>query len=182
MLKAIFSRKDISHNSEYSLCVSDLLENKDVIGLSELPHHLGTSRFQHSLNVSYYNFLLCRFFRLDAKSAARAGLLHDLFFYDRRTHTRIQNRHPVEHSNIAFYNASMRFSINDLEADMILNHMWPLTPHFPRHTETYMITLTDKFCAVAEITSYLFRTAADRIRRNKHTVSELNRKKQRSDF
>lgn len=163
MLKVIFSNKDISQNSEYYACVCDLLENKDVTDLDKHPHHLGASRFQHSLNVSYFNFLLCKFFRLNAKSAARAGLLHDMFFYERKNHTKIQNRHPVEHSNIAFYNASMRFPINDLEADMILNHMWPLTPHLPRHAETVIITITDKFCAVSEIGCYLCKALKDKI-------------------
>lgn len=43
---------------------------------------MATSRFQHSLNVSYYSFIICRKFGLDAYSAARAGLLHDLYYYD----------------------------------------------------------------------------------------------------
>ena len=165
MLKAILSRKNLTENSEYYSYVRDLLTCSDVKSLREHPHHIGTSRFQHSLNVSYYNFKLCRLFHLDAKAAARAGLLHDLFFYDRKTHEKIRNRHCAEHANIALYNASMRFSISELEGDMILNHMWPMTPHLPRHAETYMITLVDKFCASAELTAHLLRILGSKIRK-----------------
>lgn len=154
MLKAILSRKEISESGEYYSYICDLLACGDVRRLQDHTHHIGTSRLQHSLNVSYYNFKVCKLLRLDARSAARAGLLHDLFFYDRKTHERIQNRHPAEHAKIALYNASMRFSINELEGDMILNHMWPATPHLPRHAETFVITLVDKFCAVTELSAY----------------------------
>lgn len=157
MLKAILSKKELTENSEYYSYVRDLLNSSGVQQLREHPHHIGTSRFQHSLNVSYYNYRLCRFFGLDAKAAARAGLLHDLFFYDRKTHERIRNRHPAEHANIALYNASMLFSISELEGDMILNHMWPATPHLPRHAETYMITIVDKLCATLELSAHFLK-------------------------
>lgn len=157
MLKAILSNKELTENSEYYSYVRDLLTCRDVMSLCEYPHHIGTSRFQHSLNVSYYNFRLCRLFHLDARAAARAGLLHDLFFYDRRTHKKIRNGHCAEHANIALYNASMRFSISELEGDMILNHMFPMTLRLPRHAETYIITIVDKFCATAELTAHVLR-------------------------
>lgn len=165
MLKAILSNKELTENSEYYSCVRDLLNCGDIMRLGDYSHHIGTSRLQHSLNVSYYNFMLCRLFHLDARAAARAGLLHDLFFYDRKTHRKIRNRHCAEHANIALYNASMRFSISELEGDMILNHMWPMTPHLPRHAETYMITLVDKFCATAELSAHLLRLIRNKFKR-----------------
>lgn len=156
-LKAILSKKELTENSEYFSYVRDLLTCSDVMSLRDFTHHIGTSRFQHSLNVSYYNFRLCRLFHLDARAAARAGLLHDLFFYDRKKHEKIRNGHCAEHANIALYNASMLFPITELEGDMILNHMWPMTPRLPRHAETYMITLVDKFCATVELSAHVLR-------------------------
>lgn len=151
MLKAVFSRKDLSMLSEYYNCVSDLLDDTQVQKLNSFAHHICTTRFQHSLNVSYYNFLLCRKLHLNARSAARAGLLHDFFFYDRKTHEKIRNRHCAEHANIALYNASVSFPITQLEGDMIVNHMWPMTAGLPHYAETFIITLVDKFCAAAEV-------------------------------
>lgn len=151
MLKAVLSRKDLSTVSEYYECVEDLLHCARVLELNDFAHHICTTRLQHSLNVSYYNFLLCRKLHLDARSAARAGLLHDFFFYDRKNHEKIRNNHCAEHANIAYYNATSMFPISELEGDMIVNHMWPMTPHLPRFAETYVITLVDKFCATAEV-------------------------------
>lgn len=153
MFKAILSRKNLSDVDEYYSCVSDLLSSEEVLRLSEFRHHLVTNRFQHSLNVSYYNFKLCKLFKLDAKSAARAGLLHDLFFYDRKEHEKTERSHAAEHAKVALQNASAMFTLNEVEADMIFNHMWPMTARLPRHGETYAIQLVDKLCAVAEVIS-----------------------------
>lgn len=152
MFKAILSRKDLSLENEYFGCVRDILSNRAVLSLGNFRHHIGTTRFQHSLNVSYYNFRLCKLLHLDASSAARAGLLHDLFFYDRKNHEKLMRSHSEEHAVTALYNASEMFPINEIEGDMIINHMWPMTRRLPRHRETYVITLVDKFCAVAEVT------------------------------
>ena len=151
MFKAILSAKDLSREREYFSCVSDLLNNKTVLSLGNFRHHIGTTRFQHSLNVSYYNFKLCKLFRLNARSAARAGLLHDFFFYNRKEHEKIFHSHAEEHADTALYNASQMFPITELEGDMIVNHMWPMTLHLPHYRETFVITLVDKFCAVAEV-------------------------------
>ncbi len=150
MLKAILSRKELSENKEYLSFISDLLDSKAVQKLAEFRHHIGTTRFQHSLNVSYYNYKLCKLLKLDYKSAARAGLLHDLFLYERKNHVNKERSHSAEHSKIALRNASRLFTLNKREQDMILNHMWPLTTAFPQYSETYVITLVDKLCAIAE--------------------------------
>ena len=164
MFKAILSRKDLSCENEYFNCVKDLLSDRTVQSLGNFRHHIGTTRFQHSLNVSYYNFKLCKLLRLNARSAARAGLLHDLFFYDRKDHEKIMRSHSEEHAMTALYNASEMFPISELEGDMIINHMWPMTRRLPRHRETYIITLVDKFCAVAEVTISAFSYTRRKIR------------------
>ena len=155
MLKAVLSKKDLSELDDFYGCISDLLESRSVEHLKDFSHHLGTSRFQHCLNVSYYNFLICRKLGLDAKSGARAGLLHDFFFYNRqdKTAVNIKGPHVSVHPIVAFENACDHFPINELEGDMIVCHMWPLTKNFPRHRESFVITFVDKFCAVAEIAS-----------------------------
>ncbi len=155
MLKAVLSRKNIAENAEFYGCISDLLASASVERLKEYSHHLGTSRFQHCLNVSYYNFLICRKLGLNARSGARAGLLHDFFFYSRQDRKKpdFKGAHVTAHPIIALGNASEEFPISELEGDMIVCHMWPITKNFPRHRETFVITFVDKFCAVAEIAS-----------------------------
>lgn len=165
MLKAILSRKDLSLYKDYFDCVSDLLSDKNILRLRDFAHHKGTTRFQHCLNVSYYNFRLCKFFHLNARAGARAGLFHDLFFYNRKEHSPVEGEgwHGVGHPKIALYNASELFSISQLEGDMIVNHMWPLSLRLPRYRETYVITLVDKFCACAEVVAHFFKISAQQM-------------------
>lgn len=153
MLKAILSKKDLTQQTEYYDLVKDLLNDPNILELMNYKHHNSTTRFQHSLNVSYYNYLVCRKLHLDARAGARAGLFHDLFFYDRKEHTPVKGEgwHGVGHPKVAFFNTSELFSIDQREGDMIIKHMWPLTLSFPRYRESYVITFVDKFCAVAEV-------------------------------
>ena len=155
LYKALFSRKTIDKIPEYDDCVHDLLNTSAVQELGEYTHHKGTTRLQHSLNVSYYNFLLCRKLHFDACSAARAGLLHDLFLYDRKQHEPVEGEgnHAVGHPKVAFFNG-----------DMIANHMWPLSPHMPHFRETWVIQFVDKACALGEISCLAARISRSKIR------------------
>ena len=65
MEKAILSRINLktldTHIAyDYFETISDLIDTKEVQDLKKCSQHLATSRFQHSLNVSYYSFLICR--------------------------------------------------------------------------------------------------------------------------
>ncbi len=153
MLKATCSGKNIMNTGFYS-CISDIIEHPQLLKLTKITHHISTTRFQHCLNVSYYSYIVCRKLGLDARSAARAGLLHDLFFYDRKKYNlkkrKNQPSHSLMHSMIALKNASELTEINPVERDIISKHMWPVTRALPKYRETYIITIIDKFCAVIE--------------------------------
>ncbi len=153
MLKAICSSKELTDNSYYD-CVRDIIDCKQLQDLKTITHHISTTRFQHCVNVSYYSYIVCRKFRLNARSAARAGLLHDLFYYDRKEYNsgkvRGQASHSKNHAMIACANAEQVTDISVLERDMIAKHMWPVTRPMPRYKETYIITIIDKYCAVLE--------------------------------
>ena len=153
MLHATGSKKELTRQAYYML-VADILEHADVQALKQFRHHHYTTRFQHSLNVSYYNYLLCRFFHWDAVSAARAGLLHDLYFYETadydRSNSPDQKSHSAHHPEVAMQNAAVRFALNPRERDMIEKHMWPLTHRMPHYKESYAITFVDKYAAMPE--------------------------------
>jgi uncharacterized protein len=166
LYKAIFSRRQINDVPEYFDCVSDLLNDPTVKQLGGFTHHKGTTRLQHCVNVSYYNFLLCRKLHLDARSAARAGILHDLFLYDRKEHDPVEGEggHCSGHPKVAFFNASELFPLNDKEGDMIANHMWPLSPHMPHSAEGWAIQLVDKACATGEFCCMALRKSRSKLR------------------
>lgn len=74
MEKAILSRINLQRQDthiaqEYFDTISDLIDTQEVQALKKCSQHMATSRFQHSLNVSYYSFLICRKFGIDAYSA-----------------------------------------------------------------------------------------------------------------
>ena len=145
------SRKNIMQTDYYPV-VRELLQNEAIQELSDFTHHKMTTRLQHCLNVSYYNYKLCRFLHLDADSAARAGLLHDLYHYDTAhySHTAPAIRHSHYHPQVALEAAEKLLPMNERERDMIGNHMWPVTFPRPKYAETYVITVVDKYCAVLE--------------------------------
>ena len=145
------SRKNIMQTEFYDV-VEELLHRDEVRELADFTHHRMTTRYQHCLNVSYYNYKLCRLFRLDADSAARAGLLHDLYHYDtaRYSKTAPAIKHSHYHPQVALEAAEKLLEMNDCERDMIGNHMWPVTVPRPKYAETYIITFVDKYCAVIE--------------------------------
>ncbi|MCM1132651.1 MAG: HD domain-containing protein [Ruminococcus flavefaciens] len=153
MLKAICSHKELTDTVFY-MCVDDIIDSPELERLKGITHHISTTRFQHCLNVSYYGYQLCRLFHLDARSAARAGLLHDLFYYDRKRYnsskTKGQPSHSKKHSDIALRNARLLTDISPKEQDIIQKHMWPVTTAKPSYKETYIITFVDKYCAVLE--------------------------------
>ncbi len=159
MLQAIGSKQDLALLPFYGI-ISDLLTLTEVQKLQEFRHHKRTTRFQHSLNVAYYNYLLCRRFGLDAEAGARAGMLHDLFFYNRKEYVRVSGEafHNARHPRMACDAADHLCELSAVERDMILKHMWPVTiTKLPRYRESLVIVLVDKFCAILEISSPLLK-------------------------
>ena len=147
----INNKEKIIKNKEYIEIVSELLKNEKVLEMKQYRQHHNISCFDHCLFVSYNTYLICKKHKLDYISAARAGLLHDLFLYDwRKRENGRKGLHAFTHPKEALKQALTITELNDKEQDIIENHMWPVTPKFPRYKETYIITLVDKYSAVAE--------------------------------
>ena len=140
----------IEQDLEFKEIIRELVENDTVQKMKLYRQHYDTSCFDHCYMVSYYCYKLCKFFRLDYKSAARAGMLHDLFLYDWREPSNTHKWHAFSHGRVACKNAEEIFELNDIEKDIIINHMWPVTPKLPKYKESWMITLVDKYCALKE--------------------------------
>jgi len=153
--KSQIKKKNNLHYEFYEV-VQDLIEHPIVLEMKKYPHHCTTSCYQHCLNVAYYNYKICRAFGLDAKAAARAGIVHDLFLYDWRTHAKLtkEHFHAMTHPRVALRNAKKYFDLNELEQEIILKHMWPLTVIPPKSWEAFIIGMTDKYCGFFEIADY----------------------------
>ena len=172
MLYALGSHIDLSVPSAecgYYECVADLIDTEVVRSMEQFHHHGHTSCFQHCVNVSYYNYVFARFLGLDERAAARGGLLHDLFLYDWHEYVKEpgQQMHGWTHPATALKNAREHFELTPVEENMILRHMFPLTPIPPKCREAWLITFTDKFCGAWEVIDHQFlkiRTAFGRIK------------------
>ena len=145
---------NFKYKDAYQSCVWDILDDPAVQSMRLLPQHVaGVSCYHHSVLVSYVSFRLCAMLGLDARAAARGGLLHDLYLYnwrDKASHPGI--RHAVQHPEVALKNARARFSVTETEADIIRSHMFPLTPTRVYHClEALVVSTMDKLCAAAEL-------------------------------
>ena len=162
MRKAIWSKVLLSGTDEESAllfneCIEDLINNDIVQELDNYSQHIGTSRLQHSVNVAYYSFLVCRKWGFDFRSAARAGILHDLYLYDWRDSDSPRGYHAGLHPKEALKNARKVALLNKIEEDAIVKHMWPMTIAAPKYVESHIVSLVDKYCAGAEVMDKLAR-------------------------
>lgn len=148
MLKII---EKINNNNDFNKIIHDIKNNKTVLQMSNYRQHANTTCYEHCLYVAYYTYLVCKKLNLDYISATRAAMLHDLFLYDWRQ--RLNGRkglHAFTHPHTALKNASKLFKLNDIEKDVIVKHMWPVTPAFPLYIESFIVTFADKYSAVKE--------------------------------
>jgi uncharacterized protein len=136
---------------EYVALIEDLLDREEVKKLKEYTQHHFTTRLEHSISVSYLSYRIAKKYGLDTRSTARAGLLHDLFYYDWRTTKFDEGTHAYVHPRMACENAKKITELNPLECDIIIKHMWLATVALPRYKESYIVTFVDKYCAVKEV-------------------------------
>jgi len=132
----------------YFDAVKDILANEKVQSMAGIPHH-DASVLKHSLTVSEASFVLAQRYKLDARSTARGALLHDFFLYDWRK-TKVKH-HATGHARTALKNAQACFNLNEIESDIILTHMWPLSKHFYRYRESFIVSVMDKFVSAHEM-------------------------------
>lgn len=142
---------------EHYQTVRDIITHPVTQEMKKYRHHCATSCFQHCMNISYYNYVICKLLGKDYISAARAGMLHDLFLYDWRTHAKQTGNHlhACTHPGRAAKNAGKYFDLSKKELGMIREHMWPVTVFDPpRSVESFVMTLTDKYCGLCEFVTY----------------------------
>jgi len=140
---------------EYKDSMSELLAHDKLKLLDTYKQHYKYTRLKHSIDVSYYSFYLAKLFRCDQISAAKAGLLHDLYFHERagfKENMKMLRQHPKD----ALKNAREICDLNEIEQNIILRHMWLVTLRPPKYKEGYIVTFVDKYCAAKEFITSVF--------------------------
>lgn len=147
----IHDKKATEH--EYYEIVDDILHHDVFLQLHNFFHH-NSSIYEHVKIVSYISYKICKTLNLDYRSAARGGLLHDFFLYDWRDHSEPElakeKFHGLEHPKIALENSMKHFELNNIEKDIIIKHMWPLTFVPPKYQESFVVTFADKYVSSKE--------------------------------
>ncbi len=138
-------------DTEFFSIIGDIYDCPEFQSMSQYIQHANINRVQHIMSVAYLSFLNCKEQGLDHKKAARAAMLHDLFYYDWHVPGDGSHRlHGYRHPGFALKNAKQLFELSEMEENIILRHMWPLTPTPPKFKEGFVVCLCDKFCANAE--------------------------------
>lgn len=145
------------YSEEFDAIVKDIVEHREFQKLKDIIHH-GNGLFYHSVAVGYYSYRAAKALKMDYVSIARGAILHD--FYTEAWQTtkreskglqRIKDMHGFSHPKTALENAKKYFDIDEKQADMIVKHMFPLTPIPPANAGSWIVTLVDKLVATQEL-------------------------------
>jgi hypothetical protein len=138
----------------YKIYFEEILLYSGIMETDAYEQHGETSRFLHSVAVSYYSYRLALFLRMrdHLKDLVRGALAHDYFLYKtkNRRANKTYKKHGRTHPEVALMNAELDFNLTDIERDIISKHMFPLTLSPPKYKESAIVTVIDKVCAVYE--------------------------------
>lgn len=133
-------------------CTEELFASRNVRRMENFAQHADVSCLEHCLSVARMSLWVSGKLRLrvDRRSMVRGALLHDFFLYDWHEKSDRKGLHGFTHSKTALCNAQREFRLNDREKDIIVKHMWPLTPVPPRCREALIVGFSDKYCSLLE--------------------------------
>ncbi|KRM90905.1 HD domain-containing protein [Liquorilactobacillus cacaonum] len=158
-------KNEWQNDPEYMSYVGELLQTPEVQRLADFKQHYFSNRLEHSIAVSFDSYRIAKKLHLNARSTARAGLLHDLFYYDWRTTKFDNGTHAWIHPRIAVRNAKKITDLTLMERDIIIKHMWGATVAPPRYLEGYIVTVVDKYEATSEVSKPLFNRYEKRLKK-----------------
>ncbi len=135
-------------DKKYNKIVDNILLDDKFNQIKNIEHH-GTTRFEHSLKVSYYSYVIAKVLRLDYEATARAGLLHDYFITDNDRNFNERFVSTFIHPKKAVSNAR-EFGISEKEENIIESHMFPFYTSIPKYAESWIVTIVDKVVGIKE--------------------------------
>ena len=134
-------------NSEFHKIVKPLLDNCPFEETKKNKHH-GITRYEHSMRVAYFSYIVTKFLRLDYKETTEAALLHDFFTDEVKDKNGIARLR--QHPTCAVKNAKKYFELSDKQEDIIKTHMFPVTFTPPKYLESWIVDLVDDIASIYE--------------------------------
>ncbi|MDD3947091.1 MAG: phosphohydrolase [Clostridia bacterium] len=137
----------------FTQTIATVIETGRYAFLKNWVQHAGVSTYRHSLWVTALTYRLARKLKLkvDYCSLIRGSLLHDYYLYDWHDKHKGLRGHGFKHPAISYKRASEDYMLNEIEKDMIVKHMFPLTPFPPKYKESFCLSLCDKIVSLLEI-------------------------------
>ena len=119
----------------------EIVNDERFLKEKEFMQHGTTSVYEHSIYVATTCMKIVNKFNLKVNedSLVKGALLHDYFLYDWHVSDKSHRLH-----------AKRDFGLNKIEENMILSHMFPMGPKIPKHKESWILTIADKYCATRE--------------------------------
>lgn len=142
----------INYNRKIAREIRELKQDSRFIKTIDFIQHGNTSVYEHSVKVAVLSCYIASKLKMkvDYISLIRGALLHDYFLYDWHNRKEHEGWHGFRHPRKAWKNAKEDFELNRIEEDIILKHMFPLVPFFPRYRESWIICIADKISAIYE--------------------------------
>lgn len=117
--------------------------------------HHGNNRFDHISRVAKLSFIISKKLGLDYISCTRGAMMHDFFTIDDISRSdykygKFLKSHPIE----ALNNSLNYFDVNNIEEDIILTHMYPITKDKPAFAESKIVCISDKIVSLYEFLRY----------------------------
>ena len=140
---------------EYYKIIKDILKSDEFQKRRNFPHHGKITVYDHSLAVSKLSYKIAKILKVDYRSAAIGGLLHD--FYEKPWQTnkkkKILEKHGFTHAREAMLNSRKYFPelMNEKIENIILRHMIPLNKIPPKYIEGWIVTLADKYVSLETV-------------------------------
>lgn len=136
-------------NDEFQKIITPLIKNSNFSKTKTITHH-GITRYEHSLRVAYFSYIITKFLRLDYKETTEAALLHDFFLEEVAGKNQIIRLR--KHPSYAVKNAKKFFNISEKQEDIIKTHMFPITFTPPKYLESWIVDIVDDISAIYEQT------------------------------
>lgn len=150
--------KNIDNISAERICkIAEGLEKQSRYSLTKnYYHHGSTTIYQHCRNVAFTSCSIAKKFKLcvNYEWLIRGALLHDYYFYDWHVREKEHALHGFRHPKTSLINAQQDFQLGEVEKNIILCHMFPLTIVPPMTLEGWIVCIADKICAVREVRGF----------------------------
>jgi uncharacterized protein len=138
------AKKEIA---QFEKLVEEYTKHPKVLEMKKYKHH-GIERFDHCKRVAYFTYHVTKLLHLNVESTTKAAMLHDFFTDEVMEEGAISKLRW--HPEIAAENAREYFGLNDMEEDIIMRHMFPITFIPPRYLEGWIVDIIDDLTSIYE--------------------------------